>query len=170
MSTPCIHSEIDKRLPSTDQECSRFTIPCLHFNIFITFPHRALQLVTMLFSRTMKSILNCLIGSSFLSPLNLKVSTLVTRAHQKAFSLKQLQEQPTTREDSTTDRPKNKKVAAEGQKRHQDRAILPSASWMQPHKLGFHVWAQPPSAHFRALCSQEGHVFPGQGAHTTGFL
>lgn len=46
----------------------RFTIPCLHFNIFITFPHRrTLQRVCIIFSKTMKSILNCLIGSSFLS-------------------------------------------------------------------------------------------------------
>lgn len=98
--------------------------------------------------------------------LNLKASTLITRAHQKVF--KQLREQPKTREDSTTDRPKNK-VAAEGQKRHQDRTILPSASWTQPHRLGFQVWAQPLSAHFRAPCLQESNMCSlGKGLTATG--
>lgn len=146
----------------------RFTIPCLHFNIFITFPHRrTLQRVCIIFSKTMKSILNCLIGSSFLSLSTWKPLHSL-QEHIRKFSSSY---ENNLRQEKTAQRtgPKNKKVAAEGQKRHQDRTILPSASWTQPHRLGFQVWAQPLSAHFRAPCLQESNMCSlGKGLTATG--
>lgn len=145
----------------------RCTIPCLHFNIFITFPHRrALQLVTIMFLKTMKSILNYLIGSSFLS-LSTWKSLHSLQEHIRKFSASSSYKN-NLRQEKTVQQtgPKIKRWQQRGR---QGTRIEPFS--LQPLGCSLTSWVSrcgpsPPFAHFRALCLQEGYVFPEQGTHS----